>query len=90
MPEQTIVVGIDGSECSLDALRWAVGQARVVHAELDIVTTWHFPTDVSWGLAPPLPEWDLARETAEWLRETVKREVPTDFHSWGFGPGKNR
>lgn len=41
----TIVVGVDGSEDSKDALRWAAQQAQLVDAALDVVTVWHVPVD---------------------------------------------
>ncbi len=38
-----IVVGIDGSDLSVDALRWAVGQARLTGAEVNAVLAWDIP-----------------------------------------------
>jgi nucleotide-binding universal stress UspA family protein len=35
-----IVVGIDYSDACVDALRWAVGEAKRRHARLDIVGVW--------------------------------------------------
>jgi nucleotide-binding universal stress UspA family protein len=40
---QRIVVGVDGSEGSLRALRWAADEARRRSAELDVVLAWHLP-----------------------------------------------
>lgn len=41
---QRIVVGIDGSENSMRALHWALDEARVRQAQLDVVHVWqHFP-----------------------------------------------
>lgn len=40
---QRIVVGIDGSEASLVALRWAAGEARLRAARLEVVHAWHPP-----------------------------------------------
>lgn len=36
----TIVVGVDGSEHSVAALRWALREARLRHAELHVVHAW--------------------------------------------------
>lgn len=38
-----IVVGVDGSEASVDALRWAARQAMLTRADLEAVVAWHFP-----------------------------------------------
>ena len=36
-----IVVGVDGSDASVDAVRWALDEARRRGAELHVVTGWH-------------------------------------------------
>lgn len=38
-----IVVGVDGSEGSIVALRWALEEATRRQATLDVVTTWTYP-----------------------------------------------
>ncbi len=38
--DHRIVVGVDGSESSIESLRWAVAQARMTGATLDVVTGW--------------------------------------------------
>jgi nucleotide-binding universal stress UspA family protein len=38
-----IIVGVDGSESSIDALRHAAGLAEALHAPLHVVTTWVAP-----------------------------------------------
>ncbi|MGI8776092.1 MAG: universal stress protein [Acidimicrobiales bacterium] len=43
-----IVVGVDGSEPSKDALRWAARQAELTEAGLQVVITWSFPTTSGW------------------------------------------
>ena len=40
MPEPRIVVGVDGSPASLAALREALEEARLRHAQLQVVTAW--------------------------------------------------
>lgn len=42
-PEPIVVVGVDGSQSSKHALRWAVRQAELTGAELVAVTAWHLP-----------------------------------------------
>jgi nucleotide-binding universal stress UspA family protein len=38
-----VVVGVDGSDCSHEALRFAVNEARMRGARLRIVTAWRIP-----------------------------------------------
>ncbi|AZM73590.1 universal stress protein [Streptomyces sp. KPB2] len=44
-PEETgrIVVGVDGSDASKQAVRWAVRQAELTHGAVEAVTAWEFP-----------------------------------------------
>ncbi len=48
-----IVAGVDGSEDSKHALRWAAQQAELTHAPLQVVTAWHYPVD--FGTAWQIP-----------------------------------
>ena len=48
----TVVVGIDGSDASIDALGWAAAQAERTGAALEAVTAWQWP--LSLGNALPL------------------------------------
>ena len=59
-----VVVGIDGSEQSKQALRWAARIGSVAHARLEVVGTWHFPTTCAsaYGWAAISPEWDPAQD----------------------------
>jgi nucleotide-binding universal stress UspA family protein len=41
--QRRIVVGVDGSPSSLDALEWAVRQGSLTGAVVEAVTAWHFP-----------------------------------------------
>jgi nucleotide-binding universal stress UspA family protein len=47
--EKRIVVGVDGSESSKAALRWAIHQARLIGGSVDAVTAWWYPA--TYGLA---------------------------------------
>ncbi len=52
-----VVVGVDGSRASVDALGWAVEYARCADASLRVVLAWERPTRV--GYSPgvsPLPD----------------------------------
>jgi len=46
-----IVVGIDGSECSREALAWAAEQARLTGLRLVAVTTWEWPNTYGYPVA---------------------------------------
>lgn len=68
MSEYTIVVGVDGSEHAARALDWAVDEAKLRNAGLQLVTAWHVPA-MAYGagygpvIAPPLD--DGLRDAAE-------------------------
>ena len=47
-----IVAGVDGSDSSLSALRWAIRQARLTGAVVDAVAAWHFPVAAGYGYVP--------------------------------------
>ena len=49
-----IVVGIDGSPPSLDALSWAARQAELTAARLEVVMCWEWPSSYGWAM--PIPE----------------------------------
>ena len=49
-----IVVGIDGSPPSLDALSWAAHQAELTAARLEVVMCWEWPSSYGWAM--PIPE----------------------------------
>jgi nucleotide-binding universal stress UspA family protein len=66
-----IVVGVDGSESSLDALNWAVDQAELTGALVEVIVTWEWPTGY-WSL--PYPEgWDPATDARAVVAEPVER-----------------
>ena len=69
-----IVVGIDGSAGSLEAARWAAGQARLTGAELRAVSSWRWPNYVT--RIPPGA--DLRADTLRTLQE-VMTEIRTAF-----------
>lgn len=70
-----VVVGVDGSDASKDALRWAHRQAGYVGAELVVVGVWSFVT-MSYpslvGYVPPVNDLDLEGDTRTMLEQVVK------------------
>jgi nucleotide-binding universal stress UspA family protein len=72
-----IVVGVDGSEPSRQALRWAADQAKLTGAELNVVTTWEYPPTLGW--APPYPsDFDPNQDARKALQDTVKAVLGSD------------
>ncbi len=67
-----IVVGIDGSEGSKAALRWAVDHARRIGDEVDAVSAWEYPVLMTLPAASTLPPAEeMAQETLEHLRTVI-------------------
>ena len=72
-----IVVGVDGSESSKNALRWAVAQAERTNAEIEAVTTWEYPPTLGW--APPYPsDFDPDEDARNALQGVVDDVLGTD------------
>lgn len=65
-----IVVGVDGSESSKEALRWAADQAHKVGATLQVMMVWQNPTRDMWVIADP-PGTDRLGLTRRALERTV-------------------
>jgi nucleotide-binding universal stress UspA family protein len=86
MPSErsTIVVGVDGSEGSQRALRFALDEARLRNASLKLVAAWNIPVAVYAGPAviPFSPEEfaDSARAALEQALETLgdRGDVPVE------------
>ena len=62
-----IVVGVDGSDASRDAVGWALGQAVLTESSLRAVASWRWPN----YLTRIPPGVDPAADTAQTLDETV-------------------
>jgi nucleotide-binding universal stress UspA family protein len=69
--QRRIVVGVDGSESSLAALRWAVRQAELTGAPLEIVSAWEWPVSYSGWETPEPPDYDPAGEARQQLDKAV-------------------
>jgi nucleotide-binding universal stress UspA family protein len=48
-----VVVGIDGSEASLNALAWAAREAGFTGARLEVLATWEWPNSLGWSVPVP-------------------------------------
>jgi nucleotide-binding universal stress UspA family protein len=51
--QHRIVVGIDGSECSVAALQWAAQQAHLTGSTLVVVMSWEWPNSYGYGYILP-------------------------------------
>jgi nucleotide-binding universal stress UspA family protein len=74
-----IVVGVDGSPLSREALRWAAREAELRNCALDIVYGWQVSTEPrppgEWGgVAPPLEAYQQQAERK--LRSILAEELP--------------
>jgi nucleotide-binding universal stress UspA family protein len=75
---ETIVVGVDGSECAREALAAAIAEARLRGARLRIVCAWEIPVGVfSAGLVPGVDEATLESfgRTAETIVQDAVAEA---------------
>ncbi|MBK5307162.1 MAG: universal stress protein [Frankiaceae bacterium] len=72
---ERIVVGVDGSPASVEALRWANDQARLTGAPVEAVIAWFYP--ISYGF-PVIADIDWAREAEVILSRVVKEAVGDD------------
>ena len=64
-----IVVGVDGSDSSRQALTWAVHYAALIGAEVDAVISWNYPT--GYGMGGVASDWNPGEDARDLLAETV-------------------
>ena len=78
-PSGTIVVGVDGSEASLAALGWAVRQAELTGAAVEVVACWQWPSSTGWAAPVPddyRPDLVAEKELTE-IVDNARRENPS-------------
>lgn len=68
MPNELIVVGLDGSDRSHDALRFAIAEARLRGGSVEAITAWHED------------QGEEGREKAERIQEEARTAVLADHH----------
>lgn len=74
---RTIVVGVDGSDGSKSALRWAIAEARLHGAKVVAVAAWEFPYIYAGpgDMVPLLPWKDQAPEMVDMLSSEIADAV---------------
>jgi nucleotide-binding universal stress UspA family protein len=71
-----VVVGVDGSDSSIAALRWAGAIAAPFGWQLDAVATWEFPTMGAFSALPA--DWRPDEDTEKVLAEAVDTAFGAD------------
>jgi nucleotide-binding universal stress UspA family protein len=74
-----VVVGVDGSEGSVAALRWAARYAAATRTPVRAVLAWHYPTVASVppvGHAPAAVTREVEAQEAATLREAIAKAAP--------------
>ncbi|MEO7398513.1 MAG: universal stress protein [Ilumatobacteraceae bacterium] len=67
-----IVVGVDGSQPSSSALKWAIAEAKLRCADLDIVVSWDYPVmTTSEPIFIPTPDRSVFESGAERTAEQM-------------------
>ncbi len=72
-----IMVGIDGSDASIGAARWAAGQAALTGNRVVLVSAWQFPS--TWGSTIPLPDGYDPEADAQALVDPVAKALRAAF-----------
>ncbi len=75
-----VVVGVDGSEHSVAALRWALDYARAKHVDVEALATWTHPMPVGDGISgmayAPMDSKSLEEETTAALERALLSACP--------------
>jgi nucleotide-binding universal stress UspA family protein len=68
---KVVVVGVDGSDASIEALRWAVNYSKETGAKVRAVATWHYP----WAMqtAPQQVDKTVAERVGENLKASLDK-----------------
>ena len=69
-----ILVGLDGSDESEQALLWALEFAGQVGAAVEVLTGWQLPTSYGWAA---VPDWDLEGQSRD-MQDKVVRALSGD------------
>ena len=70
LAEHRVVVGVDGSSSSVNALRWAARYAEMTGAQLEVISAWDVPSSYLWT-ALPMDAYDGGQATDIALTKTI-------------------
>ena len=68
-----IVVGIDGSESSKNALRWAAKLAPTISDSIDVFVVWEYPAMLGWEGG--IPDWLRPDEDAQKVLDATLKSI---------------
>jgi nucleotide-binding universal stress UspA family protein len=77
--QQDVVVGVDGSDGSVEALRWAAAYGQATGARVQAVLAWHYPAAVgpsAPGRAPESVTAGVEAEMSEHLANAINAAAP--------------
>ncbi|MEW2547461.1 universal stress protein [Streptomyces sp. NPDC047002] len=66
--DHRVVVGVDGSDSSKEALKWAVAQAKITGGVVEAIITWEFPV-TGWSTGV------MNGQFEEWAKQTLDEAV---------------
>jgi nucleotide-binding universal stress UspA family protein len=75
----TTVVGVDGSDTSVAALRWACGEASLTGARIEVLIAWQWP--FGFGAAVPIVSGYDPAGDARMLLEAIASGMADEFPS---------
>jgi nucleotide-binding universal stress UspA family protein len=76
-----IVVGVDGSAGSRDALRWAIRQAELTGSALEAVIAWQYPAFFGWAPVGP-DDADFAKIAEQTLASALTEAFGAEYPGW--------
>jgi nucleotide-binding universal stress UspA family protein len=71
-----IVVGVDGSEASKEALRWAARISVGINAPIEAVIAWDYPVSVGWATWPG--DWHPEADADKTLQQALDEAFGSD------------
>ena len=78
---ERVVVGVDGSESSAAALKWAARYARATGATIRAVLAWHYPSAAGVppvGVTPPSVEAEVEKTRMDLIDKAVTGALGTE------------